>query len=53
MSGKQFSLDSRLDLFHGIEAETPSPSDGLPPLEDFNESEDNGSNIASNVFYFL
>ncbi|RZB39013.1 histidine decarboxylase, partial [Asbolus verrucosus] len=42
MSGKQFSLDSRLDLFHGIEARTPSPSEGLPPVEDHNESEDNG-----------
>ncbi|XP_044265618.1 histidine decarboxylase isoform X1 [Tribolium madens] len=46
MSGKQFSLDSRLDLFHGIEAGTPSSSEGLPPLEDYNESEDNGSTFS-------
>jgi hypothetical protein len=50
MSGKQFSLDSRLDLFHGIETGTPSPSEGLPPLEDRNESEDNGSNNSPNEF---
>lgn len=46
MSGKQFSLDSRLDLFHGIESENPSGEErhNLPPLEDYNEMEENGSN---------
>lgn len=42
MSGKQFSLDSRLDLFHGLEAQTPSPLDD-PLLEEKYESEDNNS----------
>lgn len=43
MSGKQFSLDSRLDLFHGIETShearsTSAPTTAHPPLlEDFNE----------------
>ncbi|KAJ8955689.1 hypothetical protein NQ318_008560, partial [Aromia moschata] len=39
MSGKQFSLDSRLDLFHGIEQSSAArsiaePSNNLPVLED-------------------
>lgn len=48
MSGKQFSLDSRLDLFHGIE---PSQSNrnssgimsNLPAVEDTTEYEDKSS----------
>ncbi|XP_072378255.1 histidine decarboxylase [Diabrotica undecimpunctata] len=41
MSGKQFSLDSRLDLFHGIESTSRSEtSEKLPLLEDTNETED-------------
>ncbi|XP_056634598.1 histidine decarboxylase isoform X2 [Diorhabda sublineata] len=39
MSGKQFSLDSRLDLFHGIET-TKQSETKLPLLEDTNEGED-------------
>lgn len=30
MSGKQFSLDSRLDLFHGIEETKEKESTSLP-----------------------
>ncbi|CAH1169928.1 unnamed protein product [Phaedon cochleariae] len=41
MSGKQFSLDSRLDLFHGIETTRSLTSDNLPLLED--ETEENNS----------
>lgn len=43
MSGKQFSLDSRLDLFHGIETNpeekcASAPSAAHPPLlEDYHE----------------
>ncbi|KAJ8932118.1 hypothetical protein NQ314_014899, partial [Rhamnusium bicolor] len=48
MSGKQFSLDSRLDLFHGIEPSSASRSNAdtssnLPVLEDSNETEDKSS----------
>ncbi|CAH1109558.1 unnamed protein product [Psylliodes chrysocephalus] len=42
MSGKQFSLDSRLDLFHGIESTSRSEVfEKLPLLEDSNETDDN------------
>ncbi|KAK4885855.1 hypothetical protein RN001_002126 [Aquatica leii] len=45
MSGKQFSLDSRLDLFHGIEekqeSRTISEPTTLPLLEDSNENDEN------------
>lgn len=41
MSGKQFSLDSRLDLFHGIESpieqEPAEATANLPVLEDTEE----------------
>ncbi|KAF5297551.1 hypothetical protein FQR65_LT09982 [Abscondita terminalis] len=44
MSGKQLSLDSRLDLFHGVEKtqdkRTISGPTSVPLLEDSNESED-------------
>lgn len=48
MSGKQFSLDSRLDLFHGIETPTSNKINNelinnLPVLEDTNENEDKSS----------
>ena len=46
MSGKQFSLDSRLDLFLGMETNfgdrpNSEPGTTLPMVEDSNESEDN------------
>ena len=50
MSGKQFSLDSRLDLFHGIETGATSPGEGLPILEDRNESDDHTSNNSGTGF---
>ncbi|XP_060519156.1 histidine decarboxylase [Cylas formicarius] len=44
MSGKQFSLDSRLDLFHGIETTPTSsaktPDNKMPLLEDSIELDD-------------
>lgn len=48
MSGKQFSLDSRLDLFHGIETSSSNKSNktntsNLPALEDTTEYEDKSS----------
>lgn len=48
MSGRQFSLDSRLDLFHGIEGPVANKSNAsmagnLPALEDTNEYEDKSS----------
>lgn len=47
MSGKQFSLDSHLDLFHGMESNrlnrpASDPSEVLPLVEDSNENEENG-----------
>uniref|UniRef100_A0A1Y1M9N2 Uncharacterized protein n=3 Tax=Photinus pyralis TaxID=7054 RepID=A0A1Y1M9N2_PHOPY len=45
MSGKQFSLDSRLDLFHGIEGNkeisTASELTTTPLMEDSQENEGN------------
>lgn len=49
MSGKQFSLDSRLDLFHGIEP-VSAKSHNLPVLEDSNETEDKSSTPSGNSF---
>ncbi|CAH0551610.1 unnamed protein product [Brassicogethes aeneus] len=45
MSGKQFSLDSRLDLFHGIESPTESRDEAsnLPVLEDTEEKSSSSS----------
>lgn len=46
MSGKQFSLDSHLDLFHGIDVNTISRPTSLPPnapaplLEDSHENDE-------------
>ncbi|XP_074032480.1 histidine decarboxylase isoform X2 [Leptinotarsa decemlineata] len=51
MSGKQFSLDSRLDLFHGIEPSRSETFDNLPLLEDSNEIEE--SNCGSTEFPYL
>ncbi|XP_018570725.1 histidine decarboxylase [Anoplophora glabripennis] len=53
MSGKQFSLDSRLDLFHGIEPVSVirtgnDKSHNLPVLEDSNENEDKSSSPSEN-----
>lgn len=44
MSGKQFSLDSHLDLFHGIEESAENRTSSEPPtstplLEDENEED--------------
>lgn len=55
MSGKQYSLDSRLDLFHGIET---SPSNrnstilmrNLPAVEDTTEYEDKSSSPSGEYF---
>lgn len=50
MSGKQFSLDSRLDLFHGIEETcenrtTSEPTTATPLVEDSNENEESGRKL--------
>ncbi|XP_030764776.1 histidine decarboxylase [Sitophilus oryzae] len=50
MSGKQFSLDSRLDLFHGIETSPTlkTPLENLPVLEDSSETEDKSNSTSDN-----
>ncbi|XP_076267107.1 histidine decarboxylase [Rhynchophorus ferrugineus] len=52
MSGKQFSLDSRLDLFHGIETSPTKKyhfeSRNLPVLEDSFEAEDKSNSPSDN-----
>lgn len=53
MSGKQFSLDSRLDLFHGIETSLRNrnssiPMGNLPAVEDTTEYEDKSSSPSGN-----
>ncbi|XP_019865995.2 histidine decarboxylase isoform X2 [Aethina tumida] len=49
MSGKQFSLDSRLDLFHGIESpieqEPGEATANLPVLEDTEEKSSSPSDV--------
>lgn len=51
MSGKQFSLDSRLDLFHGIESYTTlnymGSSTNPTVLEDSNEFDENCGNLTT------
>lgn len=52
MSGKQFSLDSRLDLFHGIDiSPTQKPENcSLPVVEDSIEPEEKSSSISGKAF---
>lgn len=47
MTGKQFSLDSHLDLFHGGDLFSCATADVLPTVEDSNENEENGSTNSS------
>jgi len=51
MSGKQFSLDSRLDLFHGIE--TTPESNNLPVVEDSGEFEEKDTPSGSFFIIFF
>lgn len=52
MSGKQFSLDSRLDLFHGIETPTEDKAvSNLPVLEDTNEIDEKSSSPSGSVCF--
>ncbi|KAJ8924142.1 hypothetical protein NQ315_006926 [Exocentrus adspersus] len=57
MSGKQFSLDSRLDLFHGIEPVFDKSDDrklgNLPVVEDSNENEDKSSSPSGKELFGL
>ncbi|ERL92483.1 histidine decarboxylase [Dendroctonus ponderosae] len=50
MSGKQFSLDSRLDLFHGIDISPTLKAEhcSLPVVEDSLEPEEKSSSISDN-----
>lgn len=52
MSGKQFSLDSRLDLFHGIEPVNDKVN-SLPVVEDSNENEDKSSSPSGKSFFLV
>lgn len=54
MAGKQYSLDSRLDLVLGIQPSIPSraisePTAELPLVEDVKELDSNGSAGTSNI----
>lgn len=52
MSGKQFSLDSRLDLFHGIETSPTqkTESNNLPVVEDSVEVEEKSTSPSGKKF---
>lgn len=57
MSGKQFSLDSHLDLFHGMESNIINrnvidSNQTLPLVEDSNENEENGSSSPGIHLYY-
>lgn len=54
MTGKQFSLDSHLDLFHGVDmlnSVTSGATEALPTVEDSNENEENGSSSSNSGVY--
>lgn len=59
MSGKQFSLDSRLDLFHGIETNPEAKCTSAPAathrplLEAYHEYDESNYFILNNLKYFI